>query len=147
MRNLKAISTVYTSIAAAKKAPLNTSIAERTLSSMNRAHCEKMDKLFCTTHAIAKKGKPFTDFAWMCDLDEMKGLDISQTYRNHTQARNFVGYIAAVEQNNIQKEFSNVNFFFYLIVQHIALLLRRRLCMLSMQRKERFLSNFLAYSQ
>ena len=55
-----------------------------------------MDKLFCTAHAIAKKGRPFTDFVGMCELDEMKGLEIGNTYRNHTQACNFIGFIAAV---------------------------------------------------
>ena len=36
-----------------------------------------MDKLFRTARAIAKKGRPFTDFAWMCELNEMKGLEIT----------------------------------------------------------------------
>ena len=56
---------------------------------------------------IAKKGRPFTNFVWMCDLDQMKGLKIGETYRNRTQARNFVGYIAEVERNRIQAQFSN----------------------------------------
>ena len=65
-------------IASAKKVPPNTSFAEKTLSSLNRAQSAKMDKLFRTTHAIAKKGRPFTDYVWMCDLDEMKGIDIGK---------------------------------------------------------------------
>ena len=58
-----------------------------------------MDKLFRTTHAIAKKGRPFTDYVWMCDLDEMKGIDIGKTYRNHTQVRCFVAHIRYVSKN------------------------------------------------
>ena len=74
---------------------------------MNRANFNKMEKLFHTAYAIAKKGRPFTDFVWMCELDEMKGLEIGETYRNHTQARNFISYIAAVEQHKIRTEFSS----------------------------------------
>ena len=95
-----------THIAAAKKALPNTSQAEKALSSMHRAHFSKMDKLFCTTQAIAKKDRPFTDFGWMCELDEMKGLQIGKTYCNHTQVRNFMGFIAAVEQQKFQSGFS-----------------------------------------
>ena len=98
------------SVAAAKIAPPSTSIAEKTLTTLNRAQYGKMDKLFRTAHAIAKKGRPFTDFVWMFDLDDMKGLDIGKTYRNHTQAYNFISYIVKVERNNIQQEFSSVGF-------------------------------------
>ena len=98
-------------IASAKKAPPNTSIAEKTLSSLNRAQSEKMDKLFRTAHAIAKKGRPFTDYVWMCDLDEMKGIDIGKTYRNHTQVRCFVAHIAAVERSHIHNQFADARFF------------------------------------
>ena len=70
-----------------------------------------MAKPFRTAHAIAKKGRPFTDFVWMCELDEMKGLKIGETYRNHTQARNFVGYIAAVERKHFQEQISDAHCF------------------------------------
>ena len=94
-----------------ERAPQNTSAAEKALSSMHRAQLYKMDKLFHTAHAIAKKGRPFTDFVWMCEHDEMKGIDIGNTYRNHTQARTFIGFIATVERQKIQKEFTNAKFF------------------------------------
>ena len=55
-------------IAAAKRAPPNTTPAEKALCSLHQAQNEKMDKLFRTAHAIAKKGRPFTDFVWMCEL-------------------------------------------------------------------------------
>ena len=70
-----------------------------------------MDKLFRTAHAIAKKGRPFTDYVWMCDLDEMKGIDIGKTYRNHTQVRCFVAHIAAVERSHIHNQFADARFF------------------------------------
>ena len=43
------------SAAAAKTAAPNTSLAEKALCSLNRAQNEKMQKLFRTAHAIAKK--------------------------------------------------------------------------------------------
>ena len=98
------------STAASKKAAPSTSLAEKALCSLKRAQNEKMEKLFRTAHAIAKKGRPFTDLVWMCDLHQMKGLKIGETYRNRTQARNFVGYIAEIERNRIQAQFSNAEF-------------------------------------
>ena len=94
-------------IASAMKAPTSTSIAEKTLTSLNLAQSEKMDKLFRTAHAIAKKGRPFTDYVWMCDLDEMKGIDIGKTYHNHTQVRCFVAHVAAVERSHIHNQFAD----------------------------------------
>jgi hypothetical protein len=62
--------------------------------------------LFQTAYAIVKNRRPFTDFILVCELIEMRGLTICETYRNHTTK--FVGYISAVEQKHIQ-EFSDVN--------------------------------------
>ena len=103
-------------IASANKAPPNTSIAEKTLSLLNRAQSEKMDKLFRTAHAIAKKGRPFTDYVWVFDLDEMKGIDIGKTYRNHTQVRCFVAYIAAVERSHIHNQFADARFSLFFLM-------------------------------
>jgi hypothetical protein len=33
-----------------------------------------MTDLFRNVHALIKKRRPFTDFIWMCELDEIKGL-------------------------------------------------------------------------
>ena len=95
-----------TRIAAAKRVPPNSSPAEKALCSLHQAQKEKMDKLFRTAHAIAKKGRPFTDFVWMCELDERKGLKIGETYCNRAQARQFVSYIAEAERQKIHTDFS-----------------------------------------
>ena len=44
-----------------------------------------MTNLFRNVHALIKKRRPFTDFIWMCELDEIKGVDIGDTYRNEKQ--------------------------------------------------------------
>ena len=44
-----------------------------------------MTNLFHNVHALIKKRRPFTDFIWMCELDEIKGVDIGETYRNEKQ--------------------------------------------------------------
>ena len=44
-----------------------------------------MTNLFRNGHALIKKRRPFTDFIWMCELDEIKGVDIGETYRNEKQ--------------------------------------------------------------
>ena len=44
-----------------------------------------MTNLFRNVHALIKKRRPFTDFIWMCELDEIKGVDIGETYRNEKQ--------------------------------------------------------------
>ena len=44
-----------------------------------------MTNLFRNVHALIKKRCPFTDFIWMCELDEIKGVDIGETYRNEKQ--------------------------------------------------------------
>jgi hypothetical protein len=44
------------------------------LSKINR-----MTNLFSNVHALIKKRHPFTDFIWMCELDEIKGVGIGET--------------------------------------------------------------------
>jgi hypothetical protein len=44
---------------------------------------------------------PFTDFIWMCELDEIKGVDIGETYRNEKRVINFAHYIAKTEKQKL----------------------------------------------
>ena len=44
-----------------------------------------MTNLFRNVDALIKKRRPFTDFIWMCELDEIKGVYIGETYRNEKQ--------------------------------------------------------------
>ena len=42
-----------------------SSIAEKAIQSMNRATFERLEILFRNVHAIAKKSRPISDFAWL----------------------------------------------------------------------------------
>ena len=54
---------------------------------MNQAVFHKLNKLFRNAHAIAKHARPFTDFQWMADLDEAKGINCGKTYLNDKNCR------------------------------------------------------------
>ena len=47
---------------------------------------------------------PSTDFVWVCDVDERKGLDIGTAYRNDKQARVFTHHIAEVARSRIRDD-------------------------------------------
>ena len=51
----------------AKTCRIEESEAGRSLALMKTSEFEKMELLFRNAHAIGKKGRPFTDFAWMCE--------------------------------------------------------------------------------
>jgi hypothetical protein len=46
---------------------------------------------FRNAHAIIKNRRPFRDYIWLCDLDEAKGLDVGDTYRNPQKAQEMGG--------------------------------------------------------
>ena len=93
----------------AEKIPTETPAA-RSLISMNKKVLEKMTYLFRNAHAIAKKCRPYTDFKWQCELDEQKGIDIGNTYRNDKEAAVFVQYIAEIERRKIREKISHSTF-------------------------------------
>uniref|UniRef100_A0A1A8R1W9 Zinc finger protein 862 n=1 Tax=Nothobranchius pienaari TaxID=704102 RepID=A0A1A8R1W9_9TELE len=86
----------------AKAVPVEESVAGKSLSSLRSLEVEKMQLLFRNAHAIAKKGRPFTDFAWMCEVDRKKGLKIGETYTNDHQAKEFIHYIAEDERRKMK---------------------------------------------
>lgn len=50
----------------AKRAPLGESVADKTLFSLNKMQTKRMGNLFLNAQALAKKGRPFSDFTWQC---------------------------------------------------------------------------------
>ena len=70
--------------------------AEKMLIRMNEKTLKQLENLFHTAHALAKKERPFTDFVWQCDLDEVKGVDVGTSYRNDHQAKTFTEFILCV---------------------------------------------------
>ena len=64
-----------------------SSVADKTMDQMGKATFDKMCKLFMNAHAIARLSRPYTDFVWMCTLDDMKGVQIGNTYRNDSSVQ------------------------------------------------------------
>ena len=54
-------------IKTAKTGRIEESLAGRSLALLKTSELEKMHLLFRNAHAIGKKGRPFTDFVWMCE--------------------------------------------------------------------------------
>ena len=48
--------------------------AAKIVQSLNKNVFNGMTNLFRNVHALIKKRSPITDFIWMCELDEMKGV-------------------------------------------------------------------------
>jgi hypothetical protein len=92
-----------------KKKPQNSqdSTAIRQLSlSANK----KLEKIFQSAHAIAKKNRPFTDLAWMCELDRKKGIDVGESYQSDKHCQQFVNCIANVEVEKIKHDIGKSKF-------------------------------------
>lgn len=74
----------------------------------NRA---QLNLKFRNMHAIIKHNRPMSDFTWLNELDEAKGLDNGESYNNRFSGTLFMENIAAVEKGNLQKFVSEINFF------------------------------------
>ncbi|XP_023933505.1 zinc finger protein 862-like [Lingula anatina] len=59
---------------------------------------DKMNIKFRNIHAVLKNRKSFRDYMWLCDLDEAKGLEPGETYRNQKAAKNFAQSICDTER-------------------------------------------------
>ncbi|XP_059201277.1 zinc finger protein 862-like [Centropristis striata] len=77
---------------------------------MKTSQLERMAPLFRNVHAIGKKMRPFSDYVWMCEVDEQKGLAVGKTYRNAKQAPAFMHSIAEVERKKVEVEMSASKF-------------------------------------
>jgi len=71
---------------------------------MNEEVFAKLEKMFRTSHALAKHNRPFKDFVWQRQLDKAKGLNIGTTYHNDKSARLFTQAIADTERDKVKTE-------------------------------------------
>ena len=71
------------------------------LKSMRNVEEEKMQPLFLTAHAMALKGRPFTDFPWICEVDIKKGVSLPSMYKTDKYCRILTKYIAEVERKKM----------------------------------------------
>ena len=70
--------------------------------SMNKKILDRLTILFRTVHAINIQARSSTDYCWLTDLDEVKGLNVGMSYRNHVQARGFASAIADIPRREIR---------------------------------------------
>lgn len=93
-----------------KNATPGESQADKAIGALNKASLPILDKLFRTSHALAKKSRPISDFIWQCQLDIKKGLDLGQTYLNNTYCKEFMVAISEVERFKIEKMLADARF-------------------------------------
>ena len=68
-------------------------VAYKTLTSLNASVEAVLHKLFLTCHAVGMKYRPYTDYAWICQLDKAKGTDVGDTYLTDDYGKIFMGFI------------------------------------------------------
>ncbi|CAC5364605.1 unnamed protein product [Mytilus coruscus] len=93
-----------------KAKPVEQSDARKIILSLNKDIYNKLDKMFRTCQSIVLHDRPISDFIWSCEVDEMKGLSIGETYRNTNSAKVFVKSMAEVQFKNIEKVLSHAKF-------------------------------------
>ena len=84
--------------------------AKVALKKLNSQYSEKLRILFRNAQALAKHMKPFRDFTWLCDLDEVKGLNLGQTYRNEKACKTFTEYIASDSRDSLKDNMKQLKF-------------------------------------
>jgi len=66
-----------------KAKPYEKSDSAKIIFSLNKDIYKKLETMFRTCHSIILHDRPISDFIWACEVDEMKGLDVGQTYPQH----------------------------------------------------------------
>ena len=99
----------------AKNQQPGTSVAEKSLKKLNEKNMEKLQIMFRTAHALASKARPFTDFVWMCKLDQRKSaledtLTGGQTYMNDKACQTFTHFISQSVADNLKREVTQCKF-------------------------------------
>ena len=97
-------------IVASRNAKPGDTVAEKSLQKINEKAFDRLTILFRNAHAIAYHSRPFKDFTWMCNLDERKGVNVGNTYRNDKQCKTFVGAISAVERRSLETDIKEAKF-------------------------------------
>ncbi|KAK3094070.1 hypothetical protein FSP39_023772 [Pinctada imbricata] len=97
-------------IQSGKSKPIEKTDAAHVIHSLNRENFNKLEKMFRNCHALVKNNRPLSDFTWLCDLDEMKGLDLGKTYRNKGYANTFIDCIAELEFKKVCEVIERANF-------------------------------------
>ena len=94
----------------AQQLPKSQSAASKIVRKLNSSIIHKLTKMFRNCHALVMNNRPFSDFLWMCDLDEAKGLELLSTYRTTKYCQNFVKAIADVEFFQVKEQVKQAKF-------------------------------------
>ncbi|KAG2468242.1 MED23 polymerase, partial [Polypterus senegalus] len=89
--------------------PEQTPIA-KTILKINQAQQEVLKKLFRTAYYVAKSELPLAKFSSLCKLQKANGLDLGSTYLNDHACREFIGAIAQISRDQIEKEIQESRF-------------------------------------
>ena len=77
---------------------------------MLKQYSGKLKSLFRNAPAVAKHKKSISDYNWLCDLDEAKGLTLGRTYRNINTCTTFIQYIATSAKDQVADEIKRAKF-------------------------------------
>ena len=80
------------------------------MQALNQLSIARLVLKFRNAHAICMKGRPYTDYLMLCDLDQAKGSDIGTQYRTDKAAPEFASFIAESERNKIREKISCAKF-------------------------------------
>ena len=69
--------------------------------SLNKLAMDRLTIWFHTVHAINLQGWPASDYCWMSELDEVKGLNIGKVYQSCQKCCEFADAIAEVQHNEV----------------------------------------------
>ena len=89
--------------------PSEAPAAEAQLS-LNKSLIPKLQYLFQTVHALNVKARPYSDYIWMIELDEGKGIQLGEKYRSAFACKGFAHAIADVSQKEISKYMASCKF-------------------------------------
>ena len=95
---------------AAQVATVGSTPAEKMPTTLNKQTFDGLCRMFPICHALAKHARPYTDYVWLCDVDERKGLGVGAAYRNDKQARLFTHHIAEVGREQIRDDVVTAKF-------------------------------------
>lgn len=93
-----------------KQKPILDTQAAKIVRTLNEDNFRKMKILFNTTHALAIKNRPFTDFKWLCNLQTKNDIQLGETYIHANASKTFLNFIAMNELSRICKQINNTQF-------------------------------------
>lgn len=77
---------------------------------INRNNTEKLSRMIRSCHALVMHDRPITDFIWLCNLDERKGIELGSTYRTRDSAVESIKCIADAEFKKVSTAVTKANF-------------------------------------